>query len=260
MKSTVETQKPRPARSTKPTRKIVLTILDLLRYGLTNGKGRPEPGKMCVEAAVCFAYGLPHGDEPPCVGYAVREFKIRLNDCWWPSNMDRANGMRELAIAQLGSNELDQMAFGKLMYLRGTQILLPFVFRKCADELSSKAGEEMREWADKLAAVTTFEEARSVARSASAHASAHASAYASASAYAHASAYASAYTYAYASASAYTSAYAPASAYFKHALLKLTAQVGVDALKEMKSPGCRWLHLAKAPSVPNAVTTEGVPQ
>ena len=58
---------------------------------------------MCVEAAVCYAYDLPHSDKPPCVGNAVREFKIRLNDCNWSSSKARARGMRRIAIAQLGS-------------------------------------------------------------------------------------------------------------------------------------------------------------
>jgi hypothetical protein len=47
---------------------------------------------MCVEAAVCYALGLPHSDNPPCVGYAVRQYKIRLNDSNWSSNEARAKG------------------------------------------------------------------------------------------------------------------------------------------------------------------------
>jgi hypothetical protein len=38
--------------------------------------------------------------------------------------------MKRLAIAQLGSDTLDQKAFGELMYLRGVQKLLPFVWRR----------------------------------------------------------------------------------------------------------------------------------
>ena len=43
-------------------------VLKTVDAGLCSGKGVPEPGKMCIEAAVCYAFGLPHGDEPPCVG------------------------------------------------------------------------------------------------------------------------------------------------------------------------------------------------
>jgi len=111
----------------KPTKKHARKIVELLKHGLTSGVGRPEPGQMCVEAAVCYAMGLPHGDDPKCVGKAVRAFKIQLNDCAWPDEMARAEGMKRLAVAQLGSDALDQMAFGKLMHLRGIQKVLPFI-------------------------------------------------------------------------------------------------------------------------------------
>ena len=191
-----------------PTKKHARKIVELLSHGLVCGLGEPEPGKFCVEAAVCFALELPHGDNPKCVGSAVRSFKIALNDCAWPSNMDRANGMKALAIAQLGSNTLNQMKFGKLMFLRGTQRILSFVWRKEAEHLSKERKAEMLGWCDRMEACETFEEARKLTKDASA----------------------------YASPSAYAS---------RHELLKLTAQVGLDVLKEMKSPGCKWLSLAK---------------
>src|SRR5438045_5978164 len=97
--------------NTKPTKKIVTTLLELLGHGLTRGLGRQEAGQMCVEAAVCAAYGLPHGDKPPCVALSVRAFKIALNDLHWSSNKARAEGMKKLAIAQLGSNEIDERGF-----------------------------------------------------------------------------------------------------------------------------------------------------
>src|SRR5262245_31084708 len=86
-------------------------VLEVVDAGLCDGKGIPTPGQMCVEAAVCFALGLPHGDDPPCVGRAVRGFKISLNDSCWSSNEARAKGLRRLAIAQLGSDCIDQTEF-----------------------------------------------------------------------------------------------------------------------------------------------------
>jgi hypothetical protein len=78
------------------------------------GLGRPTPGQMCVEAAVCHALGLPHNDAPPCVGLPWRNFKIILNDSYlWPSRVARAKGLRRLAIAQLGSNILEATASGR---------------------------------------------------------------------------------------------------------------------------------------------------
>jgi hypothetical protein len=46
------------------TRQHAERIVGLLEHGLVSGVGVPEPGKMCVEALVCFALGLPHGDDP----------------------------------------------------------------------------------------------------------------------------------------------------------------------------------------------------
>lgn len=62
------------------TKEIAIKVRDTVDAGLVQGKGSPIPGQMCVEAAVCFAMGLPHSDEPPCVSPAIRALKIRLND------------------------------------------------------------------------------------------------------------------------------------------------------------------------------------
>ena len=85
------------------TRELAAKVLETVDAGLAAGVGEPIPGQMCVEAAVCYAMGLPHGDQPSCVSPAVRAFKIVLNDAEWSSPLARAKGMRRLAIAQLGS-------------------------------------------------------------------------------------------------------------------------------------------------------------
>ena len=86
---------------------------ELLDAGLVQGVGVPVPGEMCVEAAVCYALGLPHGDDPGCVVDSVRRLKIILNDSHvWQSNVFRAEGLRRLAIAQLGSlDTVDEKEF-----------------------------------------------------------------------------------------------------------------------------------------------------
>jgi len=68
------------------TREMATKVRDLVDVGLVSGVGEPEAGKMCVEAAVCFALGLPHGDDPKCVAEPLRRLKIRLNDAAWSSN------------------------------------------------------------------------------------------------------------------------------------------------------------------------------
>lgn len=94
------------------TKPLVQKILTTVAAGLVSGLGQPTPGKMCIEAVVCYAMGLPHSDKPTCVSPAVRALKIRLNDSKWSSSQARAKGMRRLAIAQLGTADaLDDKEF-----------------------------------------------------------------------------------------------------------------------------------------------------
>ena len=66
---------------------FVKRLLGVVDAGLCQGLGNPIPGRMCVEAAVCYALGEPHGDRPSCVSDAVRAAKIGLNDGPWSSNL-----------------------------------------------------------------------------------------------------------------------------------------------------------------------------
>jgi len=91
---------------TQITQKIAKKVLETVDAGLLRGIGEPEPGRMCVEAAVCYALGLPHGDHPPCVSTLLRDIKIILNDQKWSSDKARAKGLRRLALAQLGSENI----------------------------------------------------------------------------------------------------------------------------------------------------------
>src|SRR5438046_3479672 len=74
----------------------------ILSRGLSMGLGK-QGGQVCIEAAICETLGLEHGDDPKCVAGSVRAYKIRLNDSNWSSPKARANGLRELGLAQLGS-------------------------------------------------------------------------------------------------------------------------------------------------------------
>ena len=82
-------------------RDVAAKVLATVDAGLSHGLGKAKPGFMCVEAAVCYALGLPHGDDPGCVSPAIRSLKITLNDRYWSSNEARAKGLRRLALAQL---------------------------------------------------------------------------------------------------------------------------------------------------------------
>ena len=201
------------------TQDLVQKVLSTVDAGLTKGKGKPIPGQMCVEAAVNYALGRPHGDAPDCVGKAVRSFKIQLNDSRWSSDTARAAGMRKLAVAQLGSNTLDQVEFSKKLAFLTVTKFLPPVLRKAGLEAEAKACEA----AENLMAATAAADA---ARAAAATAAATAARAAAATAAAYA---------------AYAAARAAADAADR--ILISMAELGLEVLKEMKSPGCEWLCL-----------------
>ncbi len=116
-------------------------VLEVVDVGLVFGLGMPVPGKMCVEAAVCFALGEPHGDQPSCVGAAVRSYKIRLNDSRWSSDAARTKGLRPLAVAQLGSDKIDQRAFDQYIVLAGIKRVLPVALLAVANRVGGANGE-----------------------------------------------------------------------------------------------------------------------
>ena len=181
-------------------------ILELVDAGLTAGLGKPEPGKMCVEAAVCSVLYGRHADDPECVGFAVRGFKIALNDQPWESNDARAKGMRRLAIAQLGSNEIDQVEFAKALALGTVTEILPLIL---------PPGKER----DACMKAETLDEAHAYAASAAAIA-----AYAAANA-----------AYAAANAAAYV-AYAA-----DDSIRRAAAELAVQILISMNCPGTKFL-------------------
>jgi hypothetical protein len=112
------------------TQEIINKIDEVLARGLCAGMGERD-GQMCVEAAICYALGEPHGDEPSCVEVQVRNFKIKLNDAPWYSPESRARGMRDLAIAQLGSGGVvDGTEFCKRLTEKTIKQLIPALFRE----------------------------------------------------------------------------------------------------------------------------------
>jgi hypothetical protein len=249
-------------------RKVLVTV----DAGLVNGMGVPEPGKMCVEAAVCYAYGLPHSDEPPCVAPAVRRLKIRLNDARWSNDAARTKGLRRLAIAQLGSaGVLDEREFAKRCATLAIQTCVPNALRAAASmqKQGSAHKERLLAAADLCERAPTRQhalEARAAAAYASADAyaayaatatataaadataadatAASAAAYAAdAAADAAAAAYAAAYAYAYAAYADDADAYADAAARDK--ALAAYCEGVVQILIDMKAPGCAYLWLTE---------------
>jgi hypothetical protein len=232
-------------------REIAKKVLAAVDAGLVSGLGVQVPGKMCVEAAVCFALGLPHGDNPPCVGEAVRALKIRLNDSNWSSNEARTRGMRRIAIAQLGSVDIDQKEFANIVALEVVRQIVPIALRAAASmkanakhkdalEASAAACEAATDLASARAAASAAnEKARTAYAADAAYAAYAAYAYAADAAYAAYAAYADAAAYA-ADAAAYADAYAT-----KDRVLSLLANIATDILIKLGSQGAQWLDLCQ---------------
>ena len=228
--------------------KLASRVLEIVDVGLVKGKGKPVPGQLCVEAAVCLAMGLPHSDEPTCVGSSVRAFKIRLNDSAWSSDKARAQGMRKLAVAQLGSDTIDQKAFRQIVVEQTIRQILPIALRAAASR-NPKHSERLEAAAVRCekdgnqAAAKAAQNAASEARRA-ADASADAYAYASADADAAADAAAAAAAAAYAAAAAAAAAGAATDASTRDRVLADFAERVVQILVEMGAPGAQWLDLS----------------
>jgi len=190
---------------------LVNKIDSLLDKGVTCGFSQdPKPGDMCVEQAVSYALGEEVTDKPSCVGKEVRWFVTRLNDRNWSSNSARAEGMRELSIAQLGSNSLDQKDFFDKLSFAVLTKLLPSMFRDLGEEKWEKE-------------IKSLEKAKSLKAAKEA-------------------AYAYAYAAVYADADAADAADAAASATKTgDKYLKMVSHLAVEVLKEMKSPGCQFI-------------------
>jgi len=222
----------------------------ILARGLSIGLGDRD-GTMCIEAALCAALGEPyHHDHPPRVAHSVRGFKIRLNDSsQWVSPQTRALGLRNLGLAQVGSaGVVDDGEFARRVVERTIRVLIPDLFRRFPDR-------------DMLAAATRCEAEGTTGAAASAASAASAAAkvaaFAAASAYAYATAATAATAasaaadhatadYAASAATAYAAAaadYADAAAAAHDATvtaeyyLRLSAQLALDILTELHSPG-----------------------
>jgi hypothetical protein len=256
---------------------LVTKLISVIDAGLCKGLGEPEPGAMCVMAAINYAMGNDHGDQPSCVGYAVRSFDIKLNDAKWSSNKARSAGMRAEAIAKLGSNKLDQSEFAEKLSIQTVKVILPIAMNALLSVLSLNAASNAQhitaitEASSKCSSVVTRKDACEVAQQCkkAADAAAYAAAYA-ASAAAYAAAYAAsaaAYAAAYAasaaasaaayaaSAAAYAAAYAASAAAYaarknvkytgpdRDEILTMSSNLAKDILVEMGSEGSKFLYL-----------------
>ncbi len=246
-----------------------IKLLGVVDAGLCSGQGTPEPGQMCVEAAICYVLGQGHGDQPACVEPAVRSFKIALNDKPWSNKAARAKGMRRAALAQLGSKGVvGRKKFPAILSEQTIRLIVPIALRAAAklhkdkthrdalraaakaceqdgtQESSEKAGGIARAASSASSAAAAYAAASaSSASSAAAAASSAASYAADAAAAAAAASYAA---YAAAAAAAYAAAAAAGAAAYAASdyVFAISAEICVQALIECGSPGAALLYLA----------------
>jgi len=237
------------------TREIAIKVRDTVDAGLSHGVGQPIPGQMCVEAAVCYALGLPHGDDPGCVAPALRQLKIGLNDRSWSSPQARAQGLRRLAVAQLGSaGVLDEAVFIQRVVDMTIRKAVPVGLRAAA-RVNPAFADRLEAAAVRCATEGTREACRAAedvaadARRAAASAAAADAAYA-ASAAAYSAARAAAYSAARAADAASAAADAASAAAYSAAgdaardrVLAQYAEWVVEILCDLTAPGCQWLDL-----------------
>lgn len=226
---------------------VVIQRLDtLLKRGLCKGLGSAD-GQMCIEAAICQALGEPFAAEPKCVAPAVRRYKIRINDSMrWKSAGSRAEALRDIGIAQIGSAGIvDDREFARRVSERTVRVLIPALFRdvffnntrcmaaaeRCEKEGNIDAAREAQ------SAAYGYAYAYSAAASAAAaDAAADATADATATAADAAADAAAAAAYAY---SAYSGKRDP------EKYLRLSVSLALEVLRELNSPGCQWIEKEK---------------
>ena len=212
--------------TTMITREIAQKVRDIVDAGLVSGLGSATPGKLCVEAAVCLALDLPHGDDPGCVAQSLRRLKIRLNDASWSSSKARAAGLRRLAVAQLGSAGVlnDEEFVGRVVDM---------TIRHAVPSGLRSAARVNLQHADALEAAAVLcekEGTREAARNG--ERVARAAHYASA-----------AYAAAASAADAAAAAAAASNARTRNRVLAEYAEHVVQILIDMKAPGCEYLDL-----------------
>ena len=229
---------------------------EILGRGLSHGVGKQD-GQMCIEAAICATLGLPHGDDPGCVAASVRAFKISLNDKKWVSVVSRATGLRNLGLAQLGSKDVVADAdFVSRLTQQIIKVLIPKLFRQlfptnsacliaadnCEKQGTHQAANAAANAAYAADAADAAAYAAAYAADAANAADAAAAAAANAATAATNAANAAAYAAAAAAYAAANAAYAAnAAAYAADEFLILGAEIALQALIDLKSPGVALL-------------------
>lgn len=113
-------------------------LREIISQGLVSGLGEPQPGQLCVEAAICLAMGEPHSDRPSCVALADMTYAIRINDAPWSSPKARADALLPLAIAQLDTAGQDRKEWARRLTEGTIRRVLPLALRAAAKKVTNE--------------------------------------------------------------------------------------------------------------------------
>ncbi len=180
-------------------------LTEIINQGLVSGLGEAEPGKLCVEAAICLALGEPHSDKPSCVHMADRRLGMKINDSFKGTDAERAELLLPIALASLGTAGKDRAQWVKYIVEHTIRRVVPIALRKAGLTYQADRCERegTKESADAANAAANAAAANAAANAAAANAAAKAAADCAANATATANAAAAA-----TAATAYADAYA----------------------------------------------------
>lgn len=215
---------------------------------INEGTGEQLPAWRC-ESYTFYYPLLPHDDDTKCVGWAVRYLVFHINNREWSSDAARAEGLRKLVVAQLGSDKLDQFRFAHLVALKTVQRMCPLLFAQLAKLAETDEDREAMESAGRACAeVASLQDAVMVLTLGLGRASgaAHTLEIARYSALALANGHTIAHALDLALFLALTLDHVHA--IDRDETLAMLADICVEVLVEMESHGCQWLELCEGGS------------
>lgn len=133
-------------------------VATVINAGLVSGIGKPVPGQLCLEAAICLALGEPHGDRPSCVATPDRAYAIKLQDYYPGTPAQRAALFLPLGLAQLGTAGTDRGPWVAYVVEHTIRRIVPVALRAAA-KLNPEHSEKLEAAAVRCEAEGTKEAA-----------------------------------------------------------------------------------------------------
>lgn len=133
---------------------ITAAVAQNVRNAINAGLAPETFPRQSIKQAVCSGLGFEPGEEADLIEPVLRSFVIELDNDNWYGETARLDGMRDLAIAQLGTADvLDGKAFSDKALKHVVQTVIPKMIRLLAEQLpEAPSMVALREAADRLEA------------------------------------------------------------------------------------------------------------